>query len=282
MTAPTESKNLIYRAKGRKRFFSLPGFTTQVFAVWALMLIALLGFFWKLNLDFSVIVDKLPALLGLHLTAQGGLQGAAMTLFLCVTSMAIALAIGFVIALGRISNNAALFAIATFYASFFRGTPFLLQVLLIYLGLPQFGFVPDAVPAGILALSLNYGAYFSEVIRAGISAVPKNQRESALSLGLSPAQVFWLVVLPQSMPIILPPAASLFISSLKDSSLVAVMGIWEIMFLAQSYGRSLFRYMEMLTAAAIVYWIMSLLLEVLQMAIEKKFAVSKTHLSKRH
>ncbi|KAB8308014.1 amino acid ABC transporter permease [Erwinia endophytica] len=245
------------------------------------MLVALLVFFWKLNLDFSVIFDKLPALLGLHLTAQGGLQGAAMTLFLCAVSMSIAVVMGFVVALGRMSNNAVLFAVATFYASFFRGTPFLLQVLLIYLGLPQFGFVPAAVPAGILALSLNYGAYFSEVIRAGISAVPRSQRESALSLGLSPAQVFWLVVLPQSMPIIVPPATSLFISSLKDSSLVAVMGIWEIMFLAQSYGRSLFRYMEMLTAAAIIYWIMSLVLEVLQIAIEKRVAASNTHQPRR-
>jgi len=281
MTAPTRSQKTRPEAKGTGRSAMLAGFNSQVVLVWLLMLVALLGFFWKLNLDFSVIFDKLPALLGLHLTAQGGLQGAAMTLFLCVVSMSIAVVIGFVVALGRISNNAVLFAVATFYVSFFRGTPFLLQVLLIYLGLPQFGFVPAAVPAGILALSLNYGAYFSEVIRAGISAVPRSQRESALSLGLSPAQVFWLVVLPQSMPIIVPPATSLFISSLKDSSLVAVMGIWEIMFLAQSYGRSLFRYMEMLTAAAIIYWIMSLVLEVLQMAIEKRVAASKTHQPKR-
>lgn len=281
MTAPTCSKKTRCGINGISCFFRLAGFNSQVVLVWLLMLIALLFFFWKLNLDFSVIFDKLPALLGLHLTAQGGLQGAAMTLFLCVVSMSIAVVIGFVIALGRIANNAVLFAIATFYASFFRGTPFLLQVLLIYLGLPQFGFVPAAVPAGILALSLNYGAYFSEVIRAGISAVPGSQRESALSLGLSRAQVFWLVVLPQSMPIIIPPATSLFISSLKDSSLVAVMGIWEIMFLAQSYGRSLFRYMEMLTAAAIIYWIMSLVLEVIQLVIEKKVTASKTHLTRR-
>lgn len=244
------------------------GFRTRVGLVWALMLVGVLGFFWKLDLDFGVIVDKFPALLGLRLTRQGGLQGAAMTLFLCATSMSLALLIGLLVALGRMSRSATCFAIATFYASFFRGTPFLLQILLIYLGLPQFGPVPAALPSGIVALALNYGAYFSEVIRSGIEAVPLGQREAALSLGLSRFLVLRKIVLPQAMRVIVPPATSLFISSLKDSSLVAVMGIWEIMFLTQSYGRTLFRYMEMLTAAAIIYWVLSLVFEFVQSRIE--------------
>ena len=223
------------------------------------------------DLKFSIIVDKLPNLLGLHLGPNGFLQGAALTLFLCLCSIWLSLLLGFVTALARLSRSAVAFGIASFYASFFRGTPLLIQILLIYLGLPQIGVVPGAISAGIIALSLNYGAYLSEIFRAGIMTVAPGQREAAMALGLSPTATFVHIILPQAMRTIIPPTTSQFISMLKDSSLISVMGVWEVMFLAQSYGRSTYRYIEMLTTAAVIYWLLSIGLELLQHRLERHY-----------
>ena len=164
-----------------------------------------------------------------------------------------------------------LVGVASFYTSFFRGTPLLIQILLIYLGLPQLGLVPGAITAGIIALSLNYGAYLSEIFRAGLLGVPAGQREASLALGLKPVVIFWRVTLPQAMRTIIPPTTSQFISMLKDSSLISVMGVWEVMFLAQSYGRSSYRYIEMLTTAAVIYWLLSIGLELIQARLERHY-----------
>lgn len=170
------------------------------------------------------------------------------------------------------SNNALAFGCATFYASLFRGTPLLVQVLIIYLALPQFGIVLGALSSGIIALSMNYGAYLAETIRSGVLSVPRGQQEAALALGVSRWTVAVHVTAPQALRIIIPPAGSMFISMLKDSSLVSLMGLWELNFLAQSYGRSTYRYMEMLATAAAIYWIMSIILELLQSRLERRFA----------
>lgn len=244
------------------------GFRTRLYLTWAAMFCLFAGFFLSFDLKLSIIADKLPNLIGLHLAPNGFLQGAALTLFLCVCSIVVSVLLGFVTALARLSSSAVAFGVASFYASFFRGTPLLIQILLIYLGLPQLGIVPGAISAGIIALSLNYGAYLSEIFRAGIIGVAAGQREAALALGLRPAQIFWRVTLPQAMRTIIPPTANQFISMLKDSSLISVMGVWEVMFLAQSYGRSSYRYIEMLTTAAILYWIMSIGMELLQARLE--------------
>ena len=164
-----------------------------------------------------------------------------------------------------------LLGVASFYTSFFRGTPLLIQILLIYLGLPQIGLVPGAISAGIIALSLNYGAYLSEIFRAGILGVAQGQRQAALALGMKPSTIFWHITLPQAMRTIIPPGANQFISMLKDSSLISVMGVWEVMFLAQSYGRSSYRYLEMLTTAALIYWLLSVALELVQARLEKHY-----------
>ena len=148
----------------------------------------------------------------------------------------------------------------------------MIQILLIYLGLPQIGLVPGAISAGIIALSLNYGAYLSEIFRAGILAVPAGQREAAVAMGMRPVQIFFFIVLPQAMRTIIPPTANQFISMLKDSSLISVMGVWEVMFLAQSYGRSSYRYLEMLTTAAVIYWVLSIILELIQARLERRFS----------
>lgn len=166
------------------RLRRLLGFRTRLYLTWAVMFSLFAGFFLSFDLKLSIILDKLPNLLGVHTAPNGFLQGAALTLFLCACAIVASSLLGFVTALARLSKSAVAFGIASFYTSFFRGTPLLIQILLIYLGLPQLGVVPGAVVAGIIALSLNYGAYLSEIFRAGILGVPYGQREASLALGM--------------------------------------------------------------------------------------------------
>ncbi len=259
--APDEAQGAERRAR----------FRIGVALSWGLLLAALAALLLSLGLDTAYIADRLPFLLGLRLSPTGFVQGAALTLVVTALSLSFALLLGVLTALGRLSRQPFAFAVATFYASFFRGTPLLVQVLLIYLALPQVGVILDAFTAGVLALSLNYGAYLAEVIRSGILSVPAGQREAALSLGL-PRRVIWTrIIAPQAMRVIIPPAGNNFISMLKDSSLVSVLGLWELNFLAQSYGRATYRYMEMLVAAALIYWAMSLVLEMVQSRLERRY-----------
>ncbi|MGJ4859605.1 amino acid ABC transporter permease [Labrys sp. La1] len=247
------------------------GFRQKVWLAWACMLAILACGFFALGLDLALIRQKLPFLLGLRLTADGFLQGAALTVFITAISMVLALIVAILAALGRLSTNPLAFAAATFYASLFRGTPLLVQVLIIYLALPQLGIVLSALTSGVMALALNYGAYLAEIIRSGIAAIPRGQTEAAMALGLRRWQIGIKIVAPQAMRIIIPPAGTQFVSMLKDSSLVSLMGLWELNFLAQSYGRSTFHYMEMLTAAAAIYWLLSIGLELVQYRLELKF-----------
>lgn len=255
----------------------LLSFRVRVWMTWAVMLCLFASFFLSFDLKFSIIADKWQYLVGLHLSPNGFLQGAALTLFLSVCSIFFALVLGFATAMGRLSKNAVAFGVASFYASFFRGTPLLIQILLIYLGLPQLGIVPGAISAGIIALALNYGAYLSEIFRAGILGVPRGQVNAAAALGMSPALAFWKIVLPQAMRTIIPPTTNQFISMLKDSSLVSIMGVWEVMFLAQSYGRASYRYIEMLTTAAVIYWLLSIGLELIQARLERHYGKAYLH-----
>ncbi|MFS8184927.1 amino acid ABC transporter permease [Pseudovibrio denitrificans] len=238
----------------------------QVPIYWAQLLALFLGFFYSFDLSFPFIIERLPILL---------YKGLFYTLFVSFASIIFASILAFVGALMRLSNSGPAYAISTFYVSFFRGTPLLLQVYLIYLGLPQLGITLDAIPSGILALSLSYGAYMTEIFRAGIQAVPREQSEAAAALGLQPWQTMWKVVLPQAIRIIIPPTGNNFISMLKDSSLVSAMGIMELMYLARTLGRSEFKHFEMLISAALIYWAVSFVFEMIQARLEKRFATSQ-------
>jgi len=246
-------------------------FRVQVGLTWFLLFVLLAAGSHGLHLDMGFVAQKLPFLLGLRLSPDGFIQGAALTLFVTACSMVCALLVALVTAIGRMSRNPVAFAVATFYASLFRGTPLLVQVLIIYLALPQAGIVLGAFTAGLIALSLNYGAYLAETIRGGMLAVPAGQREAALALGLPRWVVTWKVTAPQALRLIIPPAGALFVSMLKDSSLVSIMGLWELNFLAQSFARSTFHYMEMLLAAALIYWLLSICLELVQFRLERRF-----------
>ncbi|MBP7980654.1 MAG: amino acid ABC transporter permease [Tolumonas sp.] len=251
-------------------------FKWQVSLVWLALMIGFIWFIAKFDLDMAYVWEKLPFLAGLHLSPDGFIQGVPLTIYVCVIAMLASVILGLLAALGRLSLNPLAYGISTFYTSFFRGTPLLLQVLLIYQGLPQIGPIPTAIPSGIIALALCYGAYLSEIFRSAIVAIPRGQWEAAMALGLKKHQTFLKVILPQSMKVAIPPGMAMFIAMLKDSSLVSVMGLWEIMFLAQSYGRSAYRYMEMLITAAVIYWILSFLLELIQARLEKVFHGGKT------
>jgi len=246
-------------------------FRTKVWLTWLMLLALLVWLFFGLHLDFGYARQKLPYLLGVRLSPDGFIQGAVLTLFVTACSMICAFLVALLTALGRMSSNPIGFGIATFYASLFRGTPLLVQVLIFYLALPQVGIVLGALSAGIIALSLNYGAYLAETIRSGMMGVPPGQREAGLALGLPGWVITWKVTGPQALRLIIPPAGALFISMLKDSSLVSILGLWELNFLAQSYARSSYHYMEMLVCAAIVYWMMSIVLEIVQHRLELRF-----------
>lgn len=235
-------------------------FKVQVGIIWVELLLLTFAFFYSFDLSFPYIHDRLHILI---------FTGAFTTLYISAISIVFAIIIALIAALARISQSGPAYAIATFYISCFRGTPLLLQIYLIYLGLPQLGVVLNAVPSGIIALSLCYGAYMAEIFRAGIQSIQHGQWEAATALGLNRTLTLRLVILPQAFRVIIPPIGNQFIAMLKDSSLVSVMGIWELMFLARTQGRAEFKYLEMLITAAVIYWVISFIFELIQTRIEK-------------
>ena len=234
----------------------------QVIAVWVELFALLMLFFYSFDLSFTFIAKKIGFLIS---------QGVVTTLYISAISIMIATIVALAGAIAKLSNNGVVYGLATFYTSLFRGLPLLMQIYIIYLGLPQVGYVISAVPAGILALSLCYGAYMTEIFRAGIQSIDRGQTEGATALGLTPTQTMALVILPQAMRVIIPPTGNQFIAMLKDSSLVSVVGVWEIMYLARTQGQTEFRHIEMLITASMIYWILSICLEYAQARIEVRF-----------
>lgn len=196
----------------------------------------------------------------------------AMTLFLGVTSFAIGCVIGLAVALGRLFGPRPVRMLAVGYVSVVRGTPLLIQLLLIYFGLPQFGIILEPVPAAVIALSLHAGAYLSENFRAGILAVDKGQWEAAYALGMPFSQAFRRVALPQAARVATPPVGSRFIALIKDTSLASVVTVVELTSVAESIGSSTFRYLEMFVIVAVVYWLINSVLSIGQEVMERRMA----------
>jgi len=234
----------------------------QIILIWLELLIIFMAFFYSFGLDYRFIQKKI----GFMIT-----QGAVTTLYISAIAISIAFVLALIGAIAKLSSNAFAVAIANFYTSFFRGLPLLVQVYLLYLGLPQLGWVIDAIPAGIIALSLCYGAYMTEIFRAGISSIDRGQWEAGRGLALNSFQTMRFIILPQAMRVIIPPTGNQFIAMLKDSSLVSVLGVWELMFLARTQGQTEFKHLEMLITAALIYWALTMVLEVIQSRIERKF-----------
>jgi polar amino acid transport system permease protein len=240
----------------------------QVYIVWLELAALVLVFFYSFNLSFEFIERKIGFLLR---------QGLVMTLYISVVSITIASALAMIGAMAKLSSNGIALGIANFYTSLFRGIPLLMQIYMIYLGLPQLGYVVNAVPAGIAALSLCYGAYMTEIFRAGIESIPRGQWEASRALGLKPSSTTFRIILPQAMRVIIPPTGNQFIAMLKDSSLVSVVGVWELMYLARTQGQTEFRHIEMMVTASMIYWLFSILLELIQARIERYYGRAHAH-----
>jgi polar amino acid transport system permease protein len=200
------------------------------------------------------------------------LAGIPVTLFVSVCSIVLAVVFALFGALGRLSRNPTIYAVATLYVSLVRGTPLIVQIIFVYLALPQFGLVIPALPAGILALSFNYGAYLTEIFRAGVEAIPRGQREAAQALGMTERSIMQRVVLPQAIRIVIPAIGNDFISMTKDSALVSLITIDEVFWRAQNAGTQSFRTFEALTIAATVYWVMTIVFSLGQERLEKRMA----------
>jgi polar amino acid transport system permease protein len=245
-------------------------FAAWTAVVWIGILILIVGFFSFIHLDLSFMLKWLPFIAG----------GVATTLFVSVASILLACVIALIGALGRLSRNPLFFGPATFYVSIIRGTPLMVQILIWYLALPQVripvvlpeGLVLEPMLAGIFALAVCYGAYMTETFRAGIQSITKGQTEAAMALGMTRSQTMRRIVLPQAFRVIIPPIGNDFIAMTKDSSLVYVMGVWEILFRASKIGRQYFRNFETLVIAALFYWIMQIILQYFQSKLEARMA----------
>ncbi|HEY4690036.1 MAG TPA: amino acid ABC transporter permease [Anaerolineae bacterium] len=200
-------------------------------------------------------------------------QGALLTLEISLTSIFFASVLALLTALGRLSRIAPIYALATFYVSLIRGTPLLLQIVFLFLGLPRMGINLSGPTIGVVALSLNYGAYMSEIFRAGIQSVGKGQREAALALGMTQSQLMRRIILPQALRVVIPPTGNEFIAMLKDSSLASITGfVHELAWLGQNLGRREFRSLEALIVVALWYWGMTIVFSWLQSQLEKRMS----------
>jgi cystine transport system permease protein len=198
------------------------------------------------------------------------LQGLTSTLLLGVVSFILGSALGALIALARISGVQLLRGAAIVYVSIFRGTPLLIQILLIYFGLPQVGIRLEPVPSAILALTLFSAAYLSENFRGGILGVDAGQWEAANSMGMPYWRTMRRIVFPQAIRIATPAVGSRFIALMKDTSLASVVTVVELTRVAESIGSSTFRYMEAFFVIGAVYWVINTLLSAGQGVLERR------------
>jgi polar amino acid transport system permease protein len=200
-------------------------------------------------------------------------SGIWSTIGISLLSITFATLLALFAALGRLSTFPPFYAVSTFYVSLIRGTPLYLQIFFFFLALPQLGIVLPGLWAGVLALGLNYGAYMSEIFRAGLAAVGKGQREAALAIGMTPGQTMQRIVIPQALRFAIPPTGNEFIAMTKDSALVSATGfVHELMWRATKVGRAHFRNLEALIIAAVFYWIMTLILTALQSRLEARMS----------
>lgn len=200
------------------------------------------------------------------------LAATPVTLGFALGAMLLGLPLGLLVALARLSPFAPLRGLSSLFVSFMRGTPLLVQIFVIYYGLPSLGITLNPVMGGIIALTLNAAAYLSETIRAAILSIPKGQREAATSLGLTSGQTMRLIVLPQATRVALPSLSNTLIGLVKDTSLVSVITVVELLRSAQLVIARTFEPFGPYLAAALIYWLISSLLELVQKALERRFS----------
>ncbi len=199
------------------------------------------------------------------------LRGAWTTVWLSVVSMILGLGLGVIAAMMKMYGNRALRWTAEFYIWLFRGTPILIQLVIIYTGLPQLGIRLSVIESAIIGLALNEGAYLAEVIRSGIMSVDKGQTDASRAVGMTWRQRMYLVILPQATRTIIPPLGNQFNGMLKTTSLASVISMEELMRTAQMLAQIEFRVLEAYVSAALWYLILVTIWGRIQMRIEEHY-----------
>ena len=203
--------------------------------------------------------------------------GLTATVPLALASFSLGLIIAIGIALMRISVNPVLSGVARFYISVIRGTPLLVQLFVIFYGMPSIGVTIDPWPSAIIALSLNVGGYGAEVVRAAILSVPKGQWEAAYTVGMNRTRTLTLIILPQAARVSVPPLSNTFISLVKDTSLASLILVTELLKVAQQIASTTYEFMVLYLAAALVYWVLCLVLSFGQSALERRLDSRVAH-----
>jgi polar amino acid transport system permease protein len=263
----TLQAELLYNAQQRKQ----RQFRNGVTATWgALFLLLVYIFSGQSLLGINTIQLDVEFMRKNLVFISGGLQE---TIRISIMSIVLATALALLAALGRLSTNPILYALSTFYVSLIRGTPLFLQIYFFFLALPQLGIVLSGLWSGVIALGLNYGAYMSEIFRAGLGSVSKGQREAAIALGMNPSQTMRRIVLPQALRFAIPPVGNDFIAMTKDSALISATGfVHELTWQATKVGRATFHNLEALIMAAGFYWVMTIILSYFQGRLEARLA----------
>ncbi len=258
-------------------------FRVKVAAVWVVILLVLGLFFLAAGFNREWIRDNIVYIS----------EGLPYTLFIALGGIVLAVLLATLGALARISSNPVAYGVAGFYVSFFRGTPLIVQMFLVYLALPQgasnltdrFTWLPpefestlvlEATTAGTIALGLNYGAYMTEIFRAGIQSVAGGQGEAADALGMTAGRKMRKVILPQAFRVIIPPTGNEFIAMMKDTALVSFLGFTlanaEIFRRSQLVGKRDFQNLEAYIAVSLLYWGLTIVFTFFQRRLETRIS----------
>ncbi|MEQ8196643.1 MAG: amino acid ABC transporter permease [Clostridiaceae bacterium] len=209
----------------------------------------------------SYVTNLLPSLV----------EGLITTLKIFIVTLALSLPLGVIVALGRLSKIKIINKIAQGYIWIMRGTPLLLQIVFIFFGLPVIGITFERFPAALLAFVLNYGAYYGEIFRAGIESIDKGQYEASEVLGMSNSQTFFRIVLPQMIKRVLPPVSNEVITLIKDTALVYVVGLDELLRVAKIASNRDASLVPLVVVAVFYLLLTAILTKVFQM-LEKKYS----------
>lgn len=208
-------------------------------------------------------------------------RGAVMALVIAACALVIGVILGVLTAAAKISRNKLLSALANVYIEIIRGTPMLLQIWFLWLGLPWLvkvitghGFLPNQYVVGVIAIGINSGAYMAELFRSGIQSIDRGQWEAADALGLSYLQKMKLVILPQAFKRVIPPLVSEFITLIKDSSLLSAIGAVELLMSARTLGTRFYSYILPFSLATAMYLLMTVTISFLARGLERRLAAS--------
>jgi len=214
-----------------------------------------------MNFDFTSVLPSLPYIL----------RGVIVTLQIVAVAALLGFVLGIILSLFKISKFKPLVWLADAYTSIFRGTPLVLQLMIIHFGSPQiFGYQIEPYVSAVLAFGLNSAAYISEIIRAGIMAVDKGQSEAAMALGVPYGKMMLNIILPQALKNILPALMNEFITLTKESAIVTTIGVMDIMRRAYQVGAEKFRFIEPLLLAGLIYYLMVITLTLLGKVLERR------------